>query len=110
MASAMNLWAVFLLVGLLTYAIRLSFVFLQGRVEMPSWFPRALRFVPIAVLSALIAPELFRPGGTLDVSLGNARLLAGLLAIGVAWRTRRVGVTIGVGMAALLALQFVLGR
>jgi branched-subunit amino acid transport protein len=42
--------------------------------------------------------------------LGNARLLAGLLAIGVAWRTRRVGATIGVGMAALLALQFVLGR
>jgi len=110
MASAMNLWVMFLLVGLLTYALRLSFVFLQGRVEMPSWFPRALRFVPIAVLSALIAPELFHPGGVLDVSLGNARLLAGLLAIGVAWRTRRVGVTIGAGMAALLALQIVWGR
>ena len=76
----MNLWVMFLLVGLLTYALRLSFVFLQGRVEMPSWFPRALRFVPIAVLSALIAPELFHPGGVLDVSLGNARLLAGLLS------------------------------
>jgi branched-subunit amino acid transport protein len=101
---------VFLLVGLLTYAFRLSFVFLQGRVEMPSWVPRALRFVPIAVLSALIAPELFNRGGALNVSLGNARLLAGLLAIGVAWRTQRVGVTIGVGMAALLALQIFLGR
>jgi branched-subunit amino acid transport protein len=105
----MNLWVVFLLVGLLTFAIRLSFVFVQGRINMPSWIQRALRFVPIAVLPALIAPELFNPGGTLDVSLGNARLLAGLLAIGVAWRTKRVGFTIGVGMAALLVLQIVLG-
>jgi branched-subunit amino acid transport protein len=110
MASGMNLWGVFLLVGLLTYAIRFSFVLLQDRVKMPSWFQRALRFVPIAVLSALIAPELFNPGGTLDVSLGNARLLAGLLAIGVAWRTQRVGFTIGAGMAALLVLQVFLGR
>jgi branched-subunit amino acid transport protein len=109
MASAMNLWAVFLLVGLLTYAIRLSFILVQGRVTMPSWFQRALRFVPIAVLSALIAPELFNPSGTLNVSFGNARLLAGLLAIGVAWRTKRVGVTIGAGMAALLVLQIFLG-
>jgi branched-subunit amino acid transport protein len=44
-----------------------------------------------------------------DVSFGNARLLAGLLAIGVAWRTKRVGVTIGAGMAALLVLQIFLG-
>jgi branched-subunit amino acid transport protein len=106
----MTLWVVFLLVGFLTYAIRLSFVLVQGRVTMPSWIQRALRFVPIAVLSALIAPELFNPGGTLDVSLGNARLLAGLLAIGVAWRTKRVGFTIGAGMAALLALQIFFGR
>jgi branched-subunit amino acid transport protein len=105
----MNLWVVFLLVGLLTYAIRLSFVLVQGRVNMPSWFPSALRFVPIAVLSALIAPELFNPGGTWDMSLGNARLLAGLLAIGVAWRTKRVGLTVGAGMAALLVLQIFAG-
>jgi branched-subunit amino acid transport protein len=110
MASAMSLWVVFLLVGLLTYAIRLSFVAVPGHVKMPSWFQRALRFVPIAVLSALIAPEVFNPGGTLDVSFGNARLLAGLLAIGVAWRTKRVGFTIGAGMAALLVLQIFLGH
>ena len=44
-------------------------------------------------------------GGGLDLSLGNHRLLAGLAAILVAWRTRNTLVTILAGMAALLALQ-----
>jgi branched-subunit amino acid transport protein len=37
----------------------------------------------------------------IDFSLGNARLLAGLLAIVVAWRTRSAMLTIIVGMLAL---------
>jgi branched-subunit amino acid transport protein len=39
------------------------------------------------------------------VSLGNTRLVAGALAALVAWRTKNVLLTIGVGMAALWILQ-----
>jgi len=45
------------------------------------------------------------PGGTLDLSLGNERLLAGLLAILVAWRTRNVLLAVAAGMIALWLLQ-----
>lgn len=105
----MNVWLTMALAGLLTYAIRLSFILLLERVPMPVWFQRALRFVPAAVLSAIIVPGLFDRAGVLDFSARNPQLWAGVLAIAVAWRTRSVLATIAAGMAALLALQLVLG-
>lgn len=94
--------------GLITYLIRLSLFLLPERVMLPPWMLRALRYVPAAVLSAIIFPELMQPGGTLDLSLGNERLLAGLAAAVVAWRTRNVLLTVGVGMALLWILQALL--
>jgi branched-subunit amino acid transport protein len=61
--------------------------------------------VPPAALTAIILPELLTPGGTLDISLNNHRLIAGLLAIIVAWRTKNIFLTIIIGMAALLIMQ-----
>lgn len=91
--------------GLVTFAIRLSFIALLGKVEFPPLLTRALRFVPAAVLSAIIFPELLVRRGAVDLSLGNQRLLAGLLAAGVALWTRSVVATIAAGMAALWTLQ-----
>jgi branched-subunit amino acid transport protein len=102
------LWAVITGMALITYGLRLSVIALLGRLRMPRIALQALRFVPPAVLSAIILPEVLRPGGTLNLSLGNARLPAALLAAVVAWRTRSVLLTIGAGMAALWLLQ--LGR
>lgn len=91
--------------GVITYAIRVSLFLLPAGAQLPVRLLRALRYVPAAVLSAIIAPELLMPGGVLDVSLGNERLLAGLLAIAVAWRTRNVFLTVGAGMVVLWLLQ-----
>ncbi len=104
----MTTWLIILSMGAITYLIRLSLIALLGRVEVPPLVQRALRFVPPAVLSAIVAPELLRPAGTLDLSPGNVRLLAGILAAVVAWRTRNVLLTIAVGMAALWALRAVI--
>jgi branched-subunit amino acid transport protein len=67
-----------------------------------------LRFVPPAVLSAIILPDLLRPDGVWALSFGNVRLLAGILAALVAWRTKNALLTIGVGMAAFWILGAVL--
>lgn len=101
----MNIWLVMLLGGLLTYGMRLSFIYLLGRFDVPETIRRALRFVPPAVLSAIIAPDLLIPDSHLDFSFGNHRLLAGLVAILVAWRTKNMLLTILAGFAALLILQ-----
>ena len=91
--------------GVITYLIRLSLFILPEKVMLPPWLLRALRYVPAAVLSAIILPELLLPTGTLDLSLGNERLLAGLVAAVVAWRTRNVFVIVAVGMIVLWLLQ-----
>ncbi len=104
----MNIWLILIGGGLVTYAIRLSFIFLLGRLHAPEGLQRGLRFVPPVVLTAIIIPELILPGGQLNISLGNARLLAGILAGLVAWRTRSPLLTIALGMAALLILQALL--
>lgn len=102
----MNIWLVMLLGGLITFAMRFSLIYLFGRFEVPETMRKALHYVPPAVLSAIIFPELFLHDGTLNVSLENTRLLAGLIAIIVAWFSRNTLVTILVGMAALFLLQF----
>jgi branched-subunit amino acid transport protein len=106
----MNFWWIMILAGLLTFATRLSFILLLERIKVPEWFRRGLRFVPVAVLSAIILPELTNPNGSLFLSWRNPQLLAGALAILVAWKTRNVILTILAGMAALLIFQIVLGR
>lgn len=102
----MNIWLVFLLGGLLTFGMRFSFVYLLGRLEVPETLRRALRFVPSAVLTAIVVPELVVRSGQVDLSLANFRLLAGALAILVAWKTKNTLLTILVGMLTLVLLEF----
>jgi branched-subunit amino acid transport protein len=93
--------------GAVTFALRLSFIALLGRIEIPLFFERALRFVPAAVLTAVVIPLLFYADGSLEVSLGNERLVAGLVAALICWRTRSVLLTLFGGMAMLWTLQAV---
>lgn len=102
----MNIWLVMLLGGLLTFGMRLSFIYLLARLDVPDVIWRALRFVPAAVLSALVMPALLMPAGHIDLGFGNHRWLAGLLAVVVAWRTRNMLLTILAGMIAIAILQF----
>lgn len=103
----MNTWLAVIAAGLLTYATRLSSIISYGRFEMPKTVERGLRFVPVAVLTAIFLPELVYLQQDLMISYRNPRLIAGLLAIVVAWRTKNVMYTILIGMLALWLLQFI---
>ena len=103
-----NIWAVMVSIGALTFLTRLSFIALAGRWDAPPLFRSALRFVPVAILTAIVVPELVMHTGTFDFSLTNPRLLAGVLAILVAWRTRNTVLTIVIGMTAFWVLQWII--
>ena len=103
--STVTLWLTIVVPGSVTLALRLSFIAHLGRIEMPCLLGRALRFVPAAALTALVIPSLFYEDDALQVSLGNERLLAGLVAALIAWRTRSVLFTLSAGMGALWTLQ-----
>jgi len=98
-----EIWLILVVAGLLTYLTRLSFIALLGKWFPPEWMSRALRFVPPAVLTAIIFPELLIRDNHFIPA--NPRLLAGVLAAGVAWRTKNVILTIVVGMTVLILLQ-----
>lgn len=66
---------------------------------------RALHYVPPAVLSAIIFPELFYQDGSLALTFANTRLIAGLAAILVVWFSKNTLMTIIAGMVILLLLQ-----
>lgn len=103
-----TLWIIVIAIGLLTYGIRLSFIALVGDRTLPPFAQSMLRFVPFAVLSAIIMPELVLRQGKVDLSLTNARLLVGIVAIIIAWRTKNALLTIVVGMATLWLAQALL--
>ncbi|HMZ08807.1 MAG TPA: AzlD domain-containing protein [Anaerolineales bacterium] len=104
----MNIWLVMIIGGLITFGMRFSLIYLFGKLEIPETMRKALHYVPPAVLSAIIFPELLIRNGALDISLTNTRLLAGLVAIITAWFSRNTLITILVGMAALFLFQWFL--
>ncbi len=105
----MSLWPAIIAAGAVTFTIRLSFILLIGVRQPPELVQRALRYVPPAVLSAIVFQELFVGKNGLSFSPANPRLLAGLVAILVAWRTRNAILTIILGMLALWLIQGLLG-
>lgn len=103
----MWLWLTLLIVGALTYLQRVSFIAFDEGLPATSRLRRGLRFVPVSVLVALIVPDLLIVDGGPSLSLDNIRLLAGLIAIAAAWRTRSILWTLIAGMGLLLLLQLV---
>lgn len=99
-----DVWVAIVLAGAGTYAMRASFLAFAHRLaQVPPALDRVLRQIPPAALAAIILPALVRPEGAFD--LLQPRLVAGLLAALVAWRTRNVGLTLAVGMAAVVAIE-----
>ncbi len=101
-----SLFLVVIGMGAITYGLRAGSLLLADRLPRSAWLGSFLRFVPVAVLSAIIALEMFIVDGQLNLSpVANPRLLAGAVAILVAWRTRSMLATFAVGMAVLWILQ-----
>jgi len=100
-----TVWLVILGGLLVTYLTRLSFILLIPADRVPRVLGRGLKYVPPAVLSAILLPQLVIRDGTLDLALSNHRLIAGIIAALVAWRLRNTWLTIAAGMVALWLLM-----
>lgn len=87
-----------LLMGAVTFGSRLAGLSL--RAQPPPFWSRFLRFVPVAVFAALVAPAL--PG---DRGEWPQRLVAAALAALATWRTRQLWVGLAAGLAAFWALR-----
>jgi len=94
-------WLLIFGLALTSFLPRSAFITFLARWPVPALLQRALRYVPAAVFSAILVPELVLTAGSLHIGLDNPRLLAGILGAAIAWRTRNTLLTIVAGMLAL---------
>ncbi len=105
--SSTAIWAAIGVIGLCTFAIRLSFIYLFGRIDtVPDRVEHVLRYVPAAVLAALVIPAVITIQPTIEATLVDDRVAAAIVAGVVAWRTEDVFATIALGMGTLWAIRF----
>ncbi len=102
-------WLALILIGLLTFFTRLSFITLLDRWKTPAWLTNYLQYIPPAVLSAIILPELLIHQDSLGLWPINPRLIAGVVAIAVGVKTGNAIFTILAGMGSLYLFQLLFG-
>jgi branched chain amino acid efflux pump len=102
----MSTWLTIGAVSLATFALRAAFIVFADPHRFPHAFRQALKFVPPAVLAAIVALGLVVADGRMDFSAHNLRLLAGLVAIVGTLFLRSTLAAIAIGMAVLWALQW----
>lgn len=105
----MNELTLILGMALVTFGVRYPMLAIIGRLQLPATALRALRYVPLAVLTAIIVPSVLMPEGTIDIRPENTYLVGGIIAALVAWRTKNLLLTIIVGMGAFLLWRAVIG-
>jgi len=93
---------------LVTFSTRYPVLSVLSKVPLPDPIFRALRYVPPAVLAAIILPTVLLPKGHLELQITNAPLVASLVAVLVAWRSKNLLLTIVLGMLALWGWRWLL--
>ncbi|NVK42430.1 MAG: AzlD domain-containing protein [Oceanospirillaceae bacterium] len=93
---------------LLTFGPRYLPLALAGRVRIAPLLEQALRFVPIAVLSAIIAQTTLVRDGQIDANPGNPYLVAALAAGVTAYWSRQLFATVAVGLVVYGAARWFL--
>lgn len=91
---------------IITFGIRFIMFAFAGKLSFPNWLAKSLKFVPPAVLTAIIIPAVIMPSGVIDISLSNNYLIAALFAFVIALVTKNLLKTIGLGMSFFLVLQY----
>jgi branched-subunit amino acid transport protein len=90
-----------------TFAVRWPVLTVVGRIPLPQPVLDAMKFIPPAVLTAIIVPAVFMPAGKLNLALDNAYLVAGVASALIAWRAHNLLLTIVLGMAIFLGWRAV---
>jgi branched-subunit amino acid transport protein len=104
----MTAWVAILLVSVVTFLLRASFILFADPHRFPHGFRQALTFVAPSVMAAIVVPGLLIAQGRIDLTLDNPRWIAGAIAIVATILTRSAVVAIVAGMGSLWGLQWML--
>lgn len=108
MIDRTSLWIVIIGLGLGSFFLRFVFTGLVGDRQMPAWLLRHLRYTAVAILPALVAPQVIWPAGT-DGQFDLPRVSAAVVTLGVGLVTKNVLAAILSGAATLYGMLYFLG-
>lgn len=91
-----------------TFGIRYLLFALADRIRMRPWIEAALKFIPPAVLIAIVLPAVLLPQGRWHLSFSNPYLVAALVTAVAGIGTRNLLATIAIGLGAFFAKRFFL--
>ncbi len=94
--------------ALVTFLTRIGSLIVLQFTGIPNWVEDLLKHVPTAILTALVIPALVLPKGYIDLSINNHYLIAGIIAAIVAYKSRNIILTIGLGMSTMFCLNWLL--
>ncbi|MFF2907891.1 AzlD domain-containing protein [Paenibacillus sp. NPDC057934] len=92
--------------ALVTFIPRVLPLMLLSRITIPEWGMRWLNNIPIAVMAALIAQELFIQDDKLAGFSHSAEWIAALPTFWIAIKTRSLLGTVIAGILSLMVLRF----
>lgn len=92
----------------ITFGIRFIMFAFAGKITFPIWIQQSLRFVPPAVLTAIIVPSVVMHSGEIDFSFNNVYLLAAIISVVISLVTKSLLKTIFFGMLVFLLLKLLL--
>jgi len=98
-------WTLIVGMGLVAFLTRAVFILPGSHLKLPATAERVLRYAPAAALMAIVVPDLALTQGALSISIGNPKLVAGLVAFGLAAATRSILLTIVGGMLVLTLIR-----
>jgi len=101
----MTEWLLIMCMGLVTFLPRLLPMALADKLVLPDWLKRALAFVPIAVLTAIVTQATFVRTDGLDVAWTNIHAIAAIVAFLVGLITQRLYLTITAGLISFALLK-----
>jgi branched-subunit amino acid transport protein len=91
-----------------TFGIRYFLLALADRIRMAPWIEASLKFIPPAVLTAIILPAVLLPKGDWHLSPSNPYLVAALITTAAGICTRNLLATIVVGLCAFFGYRLFL--
>lgn len=102
------IWLTIALMSAVTVVPRLLPVWLLAGRTLPPLVVSWLRYVPVAVLAAMLAPSLLLVEGRLDLSWSNLYFWVSLPTFAVAWKTRSLFLTVITGMGGIALMRLLL--
>lgn len=103
-----TLWIVMIALGIGSFFLRFVFTGLVGSRAMPDWLLRHLRYTAVAILPALVAPQVIWPQAT-GGETEPARLAAACVTLLVGLLSKNVIAAILSGAFTLYGLLYLLG-